>query len=186
MNRPIALLAAASLAGCFSTEHVGRDRRKVYATMENSVRGYTRDGVFHSEMGFGGGLVEAVEGNPRATEAAETFRDRMILGFVSMLGGFVCLPTLALYDVARASDSESNWSPPISHGYIAVGCVALGLIGAFTVGSAQPYMLDAINIYNDDVDAQSSPMPQWPPTQFPPQPPMQPPPSQSTTAPGTF
>lgn len=176
-----AIVAASALVtGCFSTSHTPRDRRKVYHTMESGVRGYSRNGEFFSEMGFGGGLVDAVAGNPRASEEAETFRDRMIMGFLGTMGGAVCLPSLLIYEASKSYNSD--YETPASHGYLAIGCLVLMTVGAISLASAFPHQLDAINIYNDDIDAQPqfAPPAYGPPMQ--PQPmqpqPMQPPPMQ--------
>jgi len=157
------LVASAMTTGCFSTSHQPRDHRKVYMTMQDGMRGYARGGQFHSEMGFGGGLVDAVQGNPRAAEAADTFRDRMILGFLGLVGGAVCLPVVGTYAVVQDSDGRevSNSLP-----WIALGCTAAMIIGAFSMASAMPYQFDAINIYNDDVDAATYQQ-QWTPPRFP-------------------
>ncbi|MCX5744515.1 MAG: hypothetical protein NT062_18645 [Proteobacteria bacterium] len=181
-TRAASLLCSLSLVGgCFSTSHAPRDPRKVYMTMESGVRGYVRGGEFHSEMGFGGGLVEAVESNPRALEAADTFRGRMIGGFVGLFGGAMCLPGILAYDAAKQYDGRA--SIPDSHAYLAVGCGLAMVVGAFAMASAMPYQFDAINIFNDELDG---PLPsQWVPPRFP-SPVPSPVPSPAAGPPGGF
>src|ERR1041385_5528929 len=96
-----------TLAACPSTEWVGRDPRKVYQTMQDGQRGYTRGGVFHNDV-FGGGLEEAVAGNPAAERAAETFHDRMIGGFIATMVGAVCLPVAFTYALTREDVANSD------------------------------------------------------------------------------
>jgi len=163
MRRTIAVLALALVvSGCFSTDHVGRDPRKVYVAMEDGRRGYLKAGEFHTELGFGGDLVELVADNPEAERAARTFRTRSIGGALMTIGGSLCLPAVLAYSITRDIEGQSNGFTQNSF-YALIGCTVLSLVGVFYWTSGIPYQLDAINIYNDDVDAR----PAWPPPPAP-------------------
>lgn len=173
------MVTAATLAatgcfstGCFSTGHVGRDPRKVYVTMEDGARGYTKGGRFHREMGFGGGLVDAVGDHPEALRAAQTFRGRAIGGFLMVLAGTLCLPTVMIYELASTEDGRDGLP---GAGYVAIGCGVMMAAGGLYLASAMPYQLDAVNIYNDAIDASGVP---WPPPPAPRLPVMPGPPGQ--------
>src|SRR5688500_2559389 len=101
MQRLLALASLVAVCGCFSTDHVGRDPRNVYVAMEDGRRGYTKAGEFHTEVGFGGNLVELVADNPEAERAARTFRNRSIGGALMTVAGSLCLPAVFTYGLSR-------------------------------------------------------------------------------------
>jgi hypothetical protein len=105
--------------------------------------------VFRSDA-FGGGLREVVAGNDRAMVAADTFHDRMVGGFAALMVGTVCLPVAIAYNVQQDADQNRNFS---TVNLVELGCTALLLGGAIAMATAPPYALDAVNMYNDDVDA---------------------------------
>jgi hypothetical protein len=176
MRAPALVTAMSLVAGCFSSNYVPRDRRKIYMTIQDGKRGYMHNGQFLTEYGFGGSLVEAVAGNPRAEAAANQFRGRMIGGFVATMVGSLCVPAVLGYDLARNIESDQN--PPASHGYVLIGCSVLMIGGLIYLTSGLPYQHDAMNIYNDDVDAATQlPPQQWPPPPAPTLPTFAPPPS---------
>ncbi len=162
MRRTSALLVVALAVGaCSSSNHIPRDPRKVYRVMQNGRPGYMRNGMFHADSGFGGGLADAVTGNPQAEAAAETFRSNTIGGFIALLGGSLCVPSVFVYGVVRAEelhDTDRHVSRAVPLAML--GCTALMIVGAGFLIKAAPYQFDAVNIYNDDVDAQPI---QWPP-----------------------
>ena len=160
-----ALLAA---SGCFSSSHVGRDPRKVYMTIQDGSRGYTKNGEFYREVGFGGGLVEAVEDHPEALRAAQTFRGRALGGFLMAIAGSLCIPATMIWGLVRANEDGGDF--PAGQGYLLLGCAVLAIAGTTYMVSGMPYQFDAVNIYNDAVDAQRVP---WPPPHAPQLPPMQ-------------
>ena len=168
MQRPLALVLVVALCGCFSTEHVGRDPRKVYVTMKDSRRGYTKAGEFHAESGFGGNLVELVADNPAAERSARTFRNRSIGGALMTIGGSLCLPAVMIYSLNRALEDESDAFTRNAF-TLMIGCAVLSTVGVMYWTSGMPYQMDAVNIYNDGVDAVA---PQWPPPPAPQLPPV--------------
>ncbi|MEJ7601325.1 MAG: hypothetical protein WKG01_25700 [Kofleriaceae bacterium] len=163
MQRTVAhALVLVATAGCFSTDHRGRDPRKVYVAMEDGRRGYTKHGEFHSEMGFGGSLLELVADDPEAARAARTYRSRSIAGALMTIGGSVCLPAVMIYGLDRSLEEDGNGFTQNTF-TLMLGCALLSTIGVFYWTSGMPYQLDAVNIYNDGVDAR----PQWPPPAAP-------------------
>lgn len=168
MQRPLALVLVVALGGCFSTGHVGRDPRKVYVAMEDGRRGYTKAGEFHTELGFGGNLVELVSDNPEAERAARTFRNRSIGGALMTIAGSLCMPAVMIYSLGRALEDEQDAFTQNTFS-ILVGCAVLSTVGVFYWTSGMPYQMDAVNIYNDGVDARP---PQWPPPPAPQLPPI--------------
>jgi hypothetical protein len=169
MQRPLALVLVVAVSGCFSTDHVGRDPRKVYVAMEDGRRGYTKAGEFHTEMGFGGSLVELVADNPAAERAARTFRSRSIGGALMTIAGSLCMPAVMIYGLERSLNDESDAFTQNAFS-ILIGCAVLSTVGVLYWTSGMPYQMDAVNIYNDGVDARP---PQWPPPpapRFPPVP----------------
>lgn len=169
MRRAV-LLMAVTLAGCFSSGHVGRDPRKVYMTIQDGQRGYMKHGQFHREWGFGGSLVDVVGDHPEAARAARTFRGRAVGGFLMAMGGLLCMPTALVAGIADPLDGDGDRGLSATYGYIAIGCGVLAIAGTVYLASGMPYQLDAVNIYNDAVDAQRMP---WPPPPAPQLPPVQ-------------
>ncbi len=157
----ILLLGVTSLTACLETSYVGRDPRKAYVTMQSGQHGYTRNGEFHSDV-FGGGLVEVVRGNAQAEDAANTFHDRMIGGFLATLAGAVCLPVVVGYEASRSITNDSNNTNVTNGAYLALGCAVVMIAGSIAMVSAVPYQMDAINIYNDGVDLENWQVPRFP------------------------
>ena len=158
----VSLAAICGLAGCPSSQWAGRDPRKVYRTMQDGQQGYTRGGVFHGDV-FGGGLEEVVAGNPQAAQAAETFHNRMVGGFIATMGGALCLPVIFAYDAAKSitDDSTTGYHQSTTHSLVEVACLALIVGGSIALVTAPPYGMDAVNMYNDGVDAATWQVPRF-------------------------
>jgi hypothetical protein len=174
-------LALASL-GC-ATQYQPRMSPHISVIMVGGAPAYARDGQVFEHGIAGGGLVDAVAGDPEATEAAETFRNRTIGGLVSETVGLVCLAAGIGTASVRATQEQSP-------GTAAGAFMACGLAGSalsiVLLLTAQPYQMDAVNIYNDHVDARMywAPRPGIvlpPPTLVPPPAPIAPPTAQPTT-----
>lgn len=151
------MLAAAAC----STQYRPQPGPRVSVVLENSNLAYARDGKTYPHGFAGDGLVEAVSDNPRAREAAETYRSRLTSGFVLTLIGTVCLATAAVAVVPTYAADD----PPAGAQALVVGAAACGLAGLISggalLGSAQTYHWDAINMYNDDLERRAPP-PFWP------------------------
>ena len=149
----VGLTAAALVAGC-STHYVPHSPGRLSIVMQGGNIAYQRDGQTFSYGFAGGGLVDAVEGDPEATEAAETFAGRNVGGFVATLLGSACLiggVTLLAVD-----------QPPSSQRQVLGGgallCGLAGIDHRDRAGlTAQPYQFDAINIYNDHAEERLRP-----------------------------
>lgn len=144
-----AVVAISSLAGCGTTYMPRPSPRIVEVTA-----GYTHDGVVEPRGFFGSGLVQIVEGHPKAEEHALTSRRLQIAGFVldmtglAMVGGGAGL-------AGGQGDSGGGGIGLI----VAVVGASLVLTGLFVGAPAGAHTVDAINIYNDDVATPGAPAP---------------------------
>lgn len=157
---------------------------------------FVRDGQEFPRGFFGGGLVDAVEDNPDAREHAESFRGLTIAGFVLSLTAIVPMGAgAAVIGVSAAERRDGPSTGAFAGGLALVGTgLAMSITGLALSLSAQPHFFDAINIYNDDVDADlrqgpraqtpvvSAPVPAAP-TAPPPLAPTVPPPAPAPTVP---
>ncbi len=141
--------------------------------MDNGTPAYQRDGERYPHGFAGGGLVDAVESDEQAREAAETYHSRMTSGFILTLTGTAC----AIGGVILLTPPENRTDTETAIGTGALVC-ALGTLiaGSVLVITAQPYQYDAINIYNDHVEQRRMmPPPYYVPVAPPPA--VQPPPA---------
>lgn len=135
----------------YTPQHSGR---KISTVWTGGSLAYHRDGQVFEAGYFGGGLLDAVSGVPKAEAAARTRRRRGIVGTVLTVGGFVC----ASIAMSLSSDDVNGLS---ERGAVAVGACSLGIAaGIGTSISAIPYQYDAINIYNDAVSERSVTLPE--------------------------
>ncbi|HEY1815427.1 MAG TPA: hypothetical protein VGG74_23925 [Kofleriaceae bacterium] len=146
--RPAILALVVPLVGCTS-EYMPRTPHHVAVTMQNGKPVYVRDGRTF-EPGLGGGLVDAVQGNPAAVAAAEEFHSRQITGLAStLLGTAGFIGGMAWGTVLAASDANrpgSQFAVPVT--LMVAGVVAM-IVGTCYLATAAPYQWDAINIFND-------------------------------------
>lgn len=175
------LTAAALLAGC-STNYVPRSPARLSIVMQGGNIAYQRDGRVYPDT-LGGGLVEAVTDDREAREAAETYFHRNVGGLVATGVGVLCL-------IGGVSALAVNQPPSSERQGLAGGALICALAGEITglvlLTTAQPYQLDAINIYNDHAEERlRAPRYVYPPPGFaPPGPPLSPPPG-APPAPGS-
>jgi hypothetical protein len=172
-----ALLALVS--GC-STHYTPAPGPRLSVVMSGGSLAYHKQGRTYPHGFFGAGLVEAVEEEPEAREAAEKYRDRSIAGFTATIGGVVCAAVGLGYLAARDRGSDGEEVGLVAGGSLL--CLLGGVIaGTVLLATAQPYQWDAINIYNDRLERRlwaprpPLPMPALPPT-LPPPLPEEPPP----------
>jgi hypothetical protein len=140
----LALLPAAQ--GCSSSYQPARSPR-ITTVVDSSVPVFVKDGKRYGTATFGGGLVHAVQGNPRAEEEARVGRNLVIGGLVFDIMGLTS-ETAGLILLTPNDHANRN---------TATGLLLGGLLGV-TVGSvlllsAPPHIYDAVNIYNDGIDA---------------------------------
>ena len=147
--RILAVVSLASLAAC-SSHYIPRSRGRVAMIMQGGAPAYVRDGEVYPHGFFGGGLQDAVRGNPGAEADAAEYHDRMRDGFIAAILGSVCLPVSVGYLAATEVDegSHNDNSAAFAAG-AAIGCTALIFGGLFYSVSAEPYRWDAINRFND-------------------------------------
>ena len=166
----LALLAVAALVSC-STKYQPQLGQRLSVVIEGGSPVYVRDGK-KFEHGFAGsGLVDAVEDDPEAKEAAETYHGRMTSGFALYLVGAACLITGVSVGLSHIDDNQrSDSADALTVGGILCGFAGM-ISGAALLVSGQPYQMDAINIYNDDVERKrmfvAPPMPIGPPGYVP-------------------
>jgi len=146
-------LVAGSLTGC-SSSYMPQSRGKVAVVMRSGAPAYVRDGKTHEHGLLGGGLSEAVEGNPGAMQAANEYQDRMKFGLLGILGGMVCSVGGLVYAGVNAERDPENGQSDLNGKakvglIISLGCLVVMIAGAGYLASAEPYRWDAINIYND-------------------------------------
>jgi len=144
--RSLALVAV--LAAC-SSHYVPRSRGRVGIVMQGGAMAYVRDGEVHPHGVFGGGLQEAVRGNPEAERDAAEYHDRMRDGFIATIVGSVCMPVSVGYLAANSLQEQPSREGQNIAIVAALGCTALMFGGLFYAVSAEPYRWDAINRFND-------------------------------------
>jgi hypothetical protein len=157
----IATLALVSQLLACSSDYMPRRPNHVAVVIQSGKPVYVRDGRTF-EPGLGGGLVDAVQGNPTAVVAAEEFRSRQITGLVAtLLGAAATVGGTAWGGAVAASDRpNSQLAVPLS---LAVAGLVAMLVGTCYLATAQPYQWDAINIYNDGAVSPPSFGPPGPP-----------------------
>ena len=150
-RKGLALLAAAALLSC-STKYQPQLGPRLSVVIEGGSPVYVHDGK-KFEHGFaGGGLVDAVESDPEAKEAAETYQTRMTTGFALYLVGAACLITGVSVGLSHIDDNQrSDGADALTAGGILCGFAGM-ISGAVLLVTGQPYQMDAINIYNDNVE----------------------------------
>ena len=145
-------IALVVLCAC-SSEYMPASRGRVAVIMRSGGQAYVRDGRVYEHGFLGGGLVDAVAGNPQATRAANEYHDRMKIGLLGMLGGLACSIGGIVYSATgvdntgpETDDDETRIKTGL---FISLGCTVVMIVGGAYLGSAEPYRWDAINIFND-------------------------------------
>jgi hypothetical protein len=170
MKRLVAmtLVFALSTQACSSSYQPARSPRVAIAH-EGGQEVLVRDGRTYSMGIFGAGLEDAVSGNPEAEEHARAHRNLMIGGWAcagvaigTAMGGLVLVTDRNFRD-------EHDVTIPLS---LIIGSLVADVAAIVLLANAQPHKSDAINIYNDGVDASLAYRPGPPP--MPPAPPMPP------------
>jgi len=146
-SRPIAsVIVVAFLGGC-STQFIPRAPGRVGVTMEDGKLVYVRDGQRYEHGLFGGGLVDAVHGNAAATTAANEFHGRVRSGFIAGMIGLAATIGGTTFALEEAGNDRGDAA--LASALVALGGLILAGVGAGYATSAEPYRLDAINIFND-------------------------------------
>jgi hypothetical protein len=150
----LALIGAVAIAGCSSNYQPAKSPR-ISVTLDGGVATYYKDGKEYPAGFFGGGLIDAVRGNPRAEAEASKGRDLIVAGFVvSMVGVGGLGSGIAL----MATDQEG---PGGTQSRVGVGLFLGGFaaqIASIVLDlNAAPHFHDAVNIYNDDLERPVAP-----------------------------
>ena len=151
---------------------------------------YHRDGETIPQGLLGDGLVDAVNDDPAAREAAETYHGRMVGGLVANLAGLGCFIGGAAWALSSGDSTSDSQAFDLNEKqstilFASTVCLLAGAItGSVLILSGQAYHWDAINIYNDNAEARAL-RAVTPPTMTPPRARALPPttPSPATTAP---
>jgi hypothetical protein len=150
--RPLALLLVAMTA-C-SSQYMPQSRGRVAMTIRDGQQAYVRDGRVYEHGFLGGGLVDAVQGNVHATEAANEYHDRLRTGVVAALVGIAGMIGGTGYALSSIDDHGGEDEQRAKTGLlVALGGMVLSCIGAGYAASAEPYRWDAINLFNDEATA---------------------------------
>jgi hypothetical protein len=135
----------------------------------NSPRVSVAQDAIHKNGKRYGLLVDALADNPRALEEARAARSMAIPSTWLLLGG----AGLGGAGVVLAATHRDETITGLS---LIGGCIVAEIVAAVMAGKAQAHSLNAVNIYNDDVEAKMfvrrpAPMPAEvpaPPTSEPP------------------
>ena len=145
----VGLLASILVCSCSSGYEPARSPR-IAIVVEGGSPAFVKDGTRSGSTLFGGGLVDAVRGNPRAEEQARIARNLTIGGFVLDLAGF---GSEVGGVVALAHEPGSNGHSSALGAGLLLGGLGAVLAGTIMLISAPPHVYDAVNIYNDGVDS---------------------------------
>lgn len=158
----VAAATATATLAC-SSHYTPKTSRRIAIVQESGDVALAKDGVVTSVGPFGGGLVDAVEGNPEAEEHASTFRSSSITGFILNIVGSVATGAgVAMIIVNETGDGAPDDGLRAAGIGTMIGGLALSLTGSIFLATAQPHFFDAINVYNDGVDG-GYPPPYGPP-----------------------
>lgn len=150
-----AALALCFASGCASS-YVPRPGPRVSLVMDGGNYAYVRDGKKYEGGLFGGDIVEAVRGNPQAEDYARAYKRGLTTGLImTFLGAAVAVAGILVVssDVGQRPTGQSI--PPTGF-IVAGGGLLVELIGGIIELNAMPHLHDAINVYNDGLDAPPS------------------------------
>jgi hypothetical protein len=158
----LALVVTLGVSGCASSSYRVADSPRL-----SLVYG---EGIYKNGKKCDG-LVEAVAGNPRAVEEARTAQSLATWGSGFLLGGTAMFAG-GLTTVIAGGENRTTAVTGVS---LMAGALVVDIVGWVMARNAGPHALDAINIYNDDVEAKMfirrpTPAPTGPPAPPPPEP----------------
>jgi hypothetical protein len=136
--------------GCSSNYEPARSPH-ITTVVEGSSPVFVKNGERIGTTSFGGGLVGAMQDNPRAAAQARIGRNLAIGGIVFDIVGLGS-ETAGLVLVAennRPGQPDHSNTVPWA---LAIGGVASVVVGTVLLLASPPHIYDAVNIYNDDLD----------------------------------
>lgn len=145
---------AVLLGGCGGAVYQPRPSPRIQVVPEGGGVTLVKNGQIQPLGFFGGGLEDAVRGNPRAEEEARTFGSKTVAASVlgilgvgtAVAGGIVVGSNEANVFNGRANDTANA----VGFGLLAGG-VVFALISSLVRVSANANMWNAINLYNDGI-----------------------------------
>lgn len=143
----LALLLAFSLSGCASSYQPANSPR--IALKQDGGWVLVRDGYEYPVGMFGSSVVDAVQGNPTAEAHARSYRNSMIAGW--SLYGVGLGATVAGLGIANAAEPDS--SQETTGGVLILAGVGALITSIVFLAQGSTELWDAINIYNDGIDA---------------------------------
>jgi hypothetical protein len=144
----VGLLALVCTCACSSAYEPVRSPR-IAVVMDGGTPTAVRDGTHYGNFAFGTGLVNAVQGNPRAEVQARIGRNLMIGGFVLDIVG---LGSEFAGVIALQQDQDRDKPSALATGLV-IGGLGAVVAGTVLLLAGPPHIYDAVNIYNDGVDA---------------------------------
>jgi hypothetical protein len=164
MRRGLAvLLAVVFTAGCSSSYEPARSPR-IVTVVEGGQPTFVKNGERIGGPAFGSGLADAVASNPEAERQATIGRNLVLGGFVLDLVG---LGSVIGGTVVLAKQDATQEQPSTAGTALLLGGVAAALAGSVMILCGQPHIYDAVNIYNDSLEARALPAPTAPPAPAP-------------------
>jgi hypothetical protein len=148
------LLLALTTTAC-SSSYVPARSPRVATVWSAGYPSYFRDGVEYPSGMLLDGVEDAVQGNPRAEEEARTAHHLMIGGFVCELAGLGALGSGIALTASNPPGSTANQA---GIGLL-IGSIAASVTAIVLFMNAPPHAYDAVNIYNDGIDARLRPAP---------------------------
>jgi hypothetical protein len=146
-HAPIASLLSLSLLGCASSYQPANSPR-IAAKLDGGVV-LVRDGYEYPVGMFGSGAMDAVRGNPVAEEHARALQNNSIVGW-SLYGVGLGATVAGLGMANDAEPQENREATGAALGLAGVGAV---IAGALFLVHGNTHLWDAVNAYNDGVDA---------------------------------
>ncbi len=157
MSRILAVVAVLVMfTGC-SSHYQPRPGPRISQVLKDGQITYVRDGVAYPHGLFGTGLVKAVQGNRRAEHAARTYHQRGVRGLISYLLTSACAVVGSVTWTAAVVEGDDDLA--LVGGGVAIGCAVGMFVSLGYMVSGIGYRDDAVNMYNDDIEA--APPQQW-------------------------
>jgi hypothetical protein len=150
-GRPaLAILMALALAGMGCATYAPRPSRHIVHDADDV---YHRDGAELHVGPFGGGAEALVVGDARALESIRRQQHLMRVGWSVYALGVL---TMVVGGAVGVTAAPQRAKAPALLGALGAGAVVTGF-GIKWILDGQAALVDAVNIYNDDVDAQARP-----------------------------
>lgn len=144
-----ALLVLCSI-GCINATYRPVPSGRLVAHYERRGLVYSRDGRSFEAGFFGGGLIDAVDGNPAAVSRARSARSRLMVAYLVAVTALGC----SLDALFRRREGSGLTKVGYIEGTV---CLSSLSIAQWLRFSAHSKRLDAINLYNDSAGSGRAP-----------------------------